>query len=194
MYIVINFEDFLENGEKIIYKSKCNYKKISSNFLFNGILFLAIICLHVGMIIFALNKYQNLGEIIIVILLISILCVTFELIFGYALIYGIFLAKKDYKDSYYCMTDRRAMVYEKNKLIFVYLQIMSDIFVTKEKDGYGNVVFNVDNFDYESGIVTKLSNSNNEELGLTFVAIEKPTQLCELAINTRDKLLKELNK
>lgn len=139
---MIEFEKLLDNDEYILYQGKAVSGKGNKN-IFGSI----IIILFMSFIQFALiwslvtgtgDGANGIGFDFIGIFIISLL---FDGVAIYNIIYLLFIKDKAVNDDYFCITNKRVLKYEQNKvkLVYGYLINYESIEVINEKKQFGDV-------------------------------------------------------
>ena len=145
-----NFEQYLEDGESILYIGTPVPGKGSKNLC--GLLFalsfvLGIMALLIWSVVAGIGDGAS-GINFNFIIIVSVLLIFIGFI-GWAIIYNLFIKKNVVKDDIYCLTNKRAFKYEfhKNKLVYGYLcnykEVRVDGLVDGLKDNYGDVYMGI---------------------------------------------------
>lgn len=185
-----NFEQYLEDGENILYIGTPVPGKGSKNL--GGLLFalffvLGIMALPIWSVVAGIGDGKggiNFNFIIIV----AVLLIFIGFI-GWAIIYNLFIKKNAVKDDVYCLTNKRAFKYEirKNKLVYGYLCNYKEVRIDSLKDNYGDVYMGIicgstgDSRQDLSNVTELMFNPNPKDMPwLKFESIENPDQVASL--------------
>lgn len=120
-----------------------------------------------------------------------------------SLVYVLILKKYTVKDDCYCLTNKRALKYEKrkNKLTCGYLVNYDKIYTIHKRDNYGDVYMEIVYKETGDRVIDALelkdlitsSNSRNMPF-MKFECIEDPDKVVSIAIEAKKALNEELEK
>lgn len=161
----------LEENEKIIYTSKSNPEKTSTQ-LFRFILIGIILTLFYYLLFVEYNKMEMFNWItfLVVLFFLSILTI-------YGLIYNILLKHRARNEIYY-ITDKRIILINDVKLIFNDIDKASVIGIAREKNNFGDITFHF-NVDITNPL-ENLTKSIKEVKNITFSGIKNPREVVEI--------------
>lgn len=197
-----NFKQHLEEGERILYQGKPVPGMVSKNV--GGLSFIIVFML-VIQVLMVWSVITGSGDgangINIDFIIIFLVTLLFEGIAIYGLIYNLFLKKKSVIDDYYCITNKRILKYEERKqeLVCGNLAYYENISCSSEKGNYGDLTMSFFKDDDEDEELTRenigevlemaLHPDPNNMPSITFLSIENPRKVYEIAMNARMDLL-----
>lgn len=191
-----DFNKILTKNEKILYKGKPVPGKS-----YNGIyemLFIIVFTLIILTTIIVIGvKRGDLSDSFDMNFRIVILIIIGALVFGVSgLIYSVVFKKYNVSDDNFCITNKRVIKFEdrENKLSYGKISKYKFIHIINEKDGFGDIVFQM----YDNDIANRKdigilpSNSVNQDLKdmdvMVFECVKNPMRVASIAIKARDNL------
>ena len=141
-----NFEQHLTTNEQILYQGRAEPGKGGKS---SKSLFIVLIMLIIIQIIMIASIQSNTpggsGGISLNFIIIFLTTIAFEILIIYGIVYDLFLKKKEIKNVYYCLTNKRALEFDEktNVLRFGHLIYYEEIKIYNEKNNYGDVYMGI---------------------------------------------------
>lgn len=195
-----DFSSHLLENEEILYQGKPTPGK-GNKYV---VLLMILICFTLGIqiaIIFAFlesikNSPESFNPVLIVVIPMFIILAVFSVFGIYGLIDNVYIKKKRIANDFYCLTNMRAMKYNKKKdeLVFGYLKNYDNIYSSNIKNNYGDVHMSITINDYDDDndlktIMNIIKNPNPENMPkLSFESIKSPNKVMKLAKEAKQKL------
>lgn len=192
-----NFEKLLYPNEKILYQGRSFPGKGKKNII--GLLIGEALMIFTEVIlIYQLTQFLDPKS-----LLLAFVFFIMILIFGYGILYELFIKKIVIADDEYCLTNQRAFKYESKtgNLVYGYLNNYRSIRAINVKDNFGDVRMemiykngNDTNFTKEDIVEIKnlMLHPNEENMPyMLFESVENPEEIVKLVIEARKELQKK---
>lgn len=199
-----NFESELYKDEYILYQGQAKAGKGSKNIV--GLLI--IFCFAFVMQLIVVNSVNNgkgdfANGITFEVVILFLATVLFEIIAINGLIYNCFIKKKSVDGNCYCITNKRALKYErkKDKLICGYLENYDDIKIYSEKKNVGDLHMQMEKMNGTGKEIEDLKlakeiifNKDEENMPyIIFESVENPKELLTIVQTARDELMNNIN-
>ena len=187
-----DFKQHLLECEEILYEGIPYPNKGRKNLV--GLLFSLIFMVTAKLLL----NYYNMLDILSIAIILFIDAVIIN-----SIVYVLFFKKYTVKDDCYCLTNKRALKYEKrkDKLTCGYLVNYGKIYTIHKRDNYGDVYMEIVYRETGDRVIDALelkdlitsSNSRNMPF-MKFECIEDPDKVVSIAIEAKKALNEELEK
>lgn len=195
---MIDFKEYLENNEEIIYTCRAVPGKAKSNILAAICAFLLSIAFLMISITSLATEPENISDNITLILISCLVLV----ITIYSIYYNLVLHNKEIAEEHYCLTNFRAIVYnERTKEVkYGYLVKLQYIYSDHQKGNYGDLTFSLVNpkshHDTHNRQIWKEQDfliATSSKHTITFYSIENIIAICKLAQDTQNRVVNYIN-
>lgn len=186
------FDSYLGPDEKVLWRGKGTPSKTGKGI--GGALFIFVFCLLILCIMIYSIKSGKLigtGEVIMIVAVILFLALGV-----YMLIFNLFIKNMKIKNLEYCLTEKKAMVYDtaKEEMKIGYLDRLTNIVINNEKNDYGDLLMRATpQIENNSNLsVDQLKDAfaidNNNMNSITFFGIGEVVKVKSLVTDAQKKL------